>query len=86
MKALVLDWRRRAGAPRHRRRSRAEIGRPGEVLVRVHAAALNRLDLFVADGLPGVTYAFPHVVGSDGPGVVEQVGRACSRRARATGS
>ena len=29
------------------------IERPDDVLIRVHAAALNRLDLFVADGLPG---------------------------------
>jgi NADPH:quinone reductase-like Zn-dependent oxidoreductase len=46
----------------------------GEVLVRVHAMALNRLDLFVMEGLPGANYSFPHVVGSDGAGTVEQVG------------
>ena len=45
-----------------------------EVLVRIRAAGLNRLDLFVAAGLPGIDYAFPHVVGSDGAGVVEAVG------------
>lgn len=44
------------------------------MLVRVHAAALNRLDLWVAAGLPGAAPLFPHVVGSDGAGVVEQVG------------
>lgn len=49
---------------------------PHEVRVRVRAAALNHLDLFVADGLPGVAYAFPHVVGSDGAGVVDEVGAA----------
>ena len=47
-----------------------------DVLVRVHAAALNRLDLFVAAGLPGANLAFPHVMGSDGAGVVEQAGSA----------
>ena len=46
----------------------------GEAMVRIHSAALNRLDLFVADGLPGLTLSFPHVVGSDGAGVVESVG------------
>jgi NADPH:quinone reductase-like Zn-dependent oxidoreductase len=55
-----------------------EIEHPGDVRVRLHAAALNRLDLFVADGLPGVSYTFPHVVGSDGAGVVDQVGSAVS--------
>jgi NADPH:quinone reductase-like Zn-dependent oxidoreductase len=51
-----------------------ELTDPGDVVVRVHAAALNRLDLFVADGLPGVEYRFPHIVGSDGAGIVEAVG------------
>jgi NADPH:quinone reductase-like Zn-dependent oxidoreductase len=54
---------------------RPELDDPGDALVRVHAAALNRLDLFVTDGLPGVEYRFPHIVGSDGAGVVEAVGR-----------
>jgi NADPH:quinone reductase-like Zn-dependent oxidoreductase len=49
---------------------------PDDVLVRIRAAALNRLDLFIADGLKGLTYRFPHVVGSDGAGVVEAVGPA----------
>jgi NADPH:quinone reductase-like Zn-dependent oxidoreductase len=53
-----------------------ELEAPGDVRVRVHAAALNRLDLFVAAGLPGVTYTFPHIVGSDGAGIVESVGPA----------
>jgi NADPH:quinone reductase-like Zn-dependent oxidoreductase len=48
-----------------------ELATPNDVRVRMHAAALNRLDLFVADGLPGITPALPHIVGSDGAGVVE---------------
>lgn len=52
------------------------IQSPNEVLVRVRAAALNRLDLLVAAGLPGATPTFPHVVGSDGAGLVHQVGTA----------
>jgi NADPH:quinone reductase-like Zn-dependent oxidoreductase len=45
-----------------------------DVRVRVHAAALNHLDLFVLDGLPGVTIAPPWVMGADAAGVVDQVG------------
>jgi NADPH:quinone reductase-like Zn-dependent oxidoreductase len=52
------------------------IGGPHDVRVRIHAAALNRLDLFVAGGLAGVAYQFPHVVGADGAGVVDTVGAA----------
>ncbi len=54
------------------------IQSPDDVLIRMRAAALNRLDLFVAAGLPGSRLTFPHVVGSDGAGVVEQVGGAVS--------
>lgn len=47
---------------------------PGEVRVRMKAAALNHLDLFVTDGLPGMEPVWPFIVGSDGSGVVESVG------------
>jgi NADPH:quinone reductase-like Zn-dependent oxidoreductase len=49
---------------------------PNQVLVRMRAAALNRLDLFIAAGLPGSALQFPHVVGSDGAGLVEETGAA----------
>jgi len=52
---------------------------PGQVRVAVRAAALNHLDLFVAEGLPGVDYRFPHIVGADGAGVVEAVGAGVTR-------
>jgi NADPH:quinone reductase-like Zn-dependent oxidoreductase len=50
-----------------------------DVLVCIHAAALNRLDLFVVGGLPGISYSFPHVMGADGAGVVADIGPAVSR-------
>ena len=46
----------------------------GQVRVAIRAAALNHLDLFVADGLPGTVRSFPHIVGADGAGLVETVG------------
>ena len=45
---------------------------PGEVRLAVHAAAMNHLDLFVRDGIPGVP--LPQVPGADGAGVVDAVG------------
>lgn len=51
-----------------------EIRQPDDVLVRIKAAALNRLDLFVVSGLPGVKYAFPHIMAGDAAGVIEAVG------------
>lgn len=52
---------------------------PGEVLVRLSAAALNRLDLFVRNGIPGVPVTFPHVPGADGCGRVEALGEGVKR-------
>jgi NADPH:quinone reductase-like Zn-dependent oxidoreductase len=78
MKALALAA---AGSIEHLRVQELPdpaIQAPDDVLIRVRAAALNRLDLFVAAGLPGSRLTFPHVVGSDGAGVVEQVGGAVS--------
>lgn len=47
---------------------------PGQALVAVRACALNRLDLWVRAGLPGLKLRFPHVLGSDIAGVVAAVG------------
>ena len=49
---------------------------PGEVLVRLRAAALNRVDKWVRDGWPGLKLALPHVLGSDGAGEVLTAGAA----------
>jgi len=46
----------------------------GEVVVRLRAAALNHLDLFVRDGMPNVPIELPHIPGADGAGTVESVG------------
>jgi NADPH:quinone reductase-like Zn-dependent oxidoreductase len=50
------------------------ITAPTDVRVRVHAAALNHLDLFVLGGLPGVEITTPWIMGGDAAGVVDQVG------------
>src|SRR5438105_12311025 len=59
----------------------ADVAAPGsptllggrDVRVAIRAVALNHLDLFVVRGLPG-EYQFPHILGSDGAGVVETAG------------
>src|SRR5437899_5079264 len=52
----------------------APTPKAGEVRVAIRAAALNHLDLWVIDGLPGAADRFPHIVGADGAGVVESTG------------
>jgi NADPH:quinone reductase-like Zn-dependent oxidoreductase len=52
------------------------VSGPGEVLVRLHASALNHLDIWIRKGLPSV--AKPRILGADGAGVVEAVGHGVS--------
>src|SRR5438128_2997009 len=52
----------------------APVPGAGEVRVAIRSAALNHLDLFVVEGLPGGATQLPHIVGADGAGVVESVG------------
>ena len=47
-----------------------------DVRIRVVAAALNHLDLFVVAGIPGVKLSPEFALGSDGAGVVDAVGSA----------
>jgi NADPH:quinone reductase-like Zn-dependent oxidoreductase len=51
----------------------------GEVRVRVTAAALNHLDLFMLQGLPGITLRPPWILGADATGVVDAVGEGAKR-------
>jgi NADPH:quinone reductase-like Zn-dependent oxidoreductase len=67
------------GGPEVLRWEEVPIPEPGrdELLVALRAAALNHLDLFVRDGIPGVR--LPHVGGADGAGVVAAQGEGASR-------
>src|SRR3972149_5342557 len=49
-----------------------------DVLVRVRACALNHLDLWVREGLPGLKLAMPHIPGADVAGAVAAVGKDVS--------
>ncbi len=51
-----------------------ELVHPGDVRVNIRAAALNRLDLWVLGGIPGISITPNWVVGSDGAGVIDAVG------------
>jgi NADPH:quinone reductase-like Zn-dependent oxidoreductase len=50
------------------------VRQSGDVRVRIRAAALNHLDLFVVEGLPGVTITPPWPLGADACGVIDAVG------------
>ncbi len=52
---------------------------PGQVLVHLKAAALNRLDLWVRTGWPGIKLVYPHIPGADGAGEVASVGEGVKK-------
>ena len=47
---------------------------PNDAIVKLKAAALNHIDLWVRRGLTGIEIALPHILGGDGAGVVAEVG------------
>ncbi len=47
---------------------------PGEVLVKIHACALNHLDIWTLRGMPGVKISMPHILGCDIAGEVVAAG------------
>jgi NADPH:quinone reductase-like Zn-dependent oxidoreductase len=51
-----------------------ELTAPSDVRVRIRTAALNHLDLFVLEGLPGVTITPSWIMGGDGAGVIDAIG------------
>ncbi len=46
----------------------------GEVRIRVRVAALNRLDIWVRNGWPGIKLPLPHILGADAAGDIDQIG------------
>lgn len=46
----------------------------GEVQIRVEAVAMNHLDIWVREGLPGSSVPMPHILGSEIVGRVEETG------------
>jgi len=52
------------------------VATAGQVLIRLHASALNHLDVWIRKGLPSVPK--PRILGADGAGVVEALGEGVS--------
>jgi NADPH:quinone reductase-like Zn-dependent oxidoreductase len=75
MKALAFHEHGGLDRLRHQDVPDPAIG-PADVLVRVRACALNHLDLFVREGLPGFRLPLPFWTGCDIAGEVAQVGAA----------
>lgn len=68
MKAAILEQRGRSGL--FIRDTPAPKSQPGEALMRVHAAALNRVDLYMRDNGAGITHSLPQILGVEAAGVI----------------
>jgi NADPH:quinone reductase-like Zn-dependent oxidoreductase len=73
MKAVIFDRFGDAGVLHYAGVPRPQPG-PGQVRVRLHAAALNHLDLFVRSGERERDIPLPHIPGCDGAGIVDETG------------
>ncbi|TBH20202.1 zinc-binding dehydrogenase [Thermus thermamylovorans] len=73
MRAVLMEAR---GGPEVLRLTTVPLPEPGpkEVRLRVKAAALNHLDVWVRKGVASPKLPLPHVLGADASGVVEGVG------------
>lgn len=77
MKAVVLKEVKGIGGFAFTKVPRPKPG-TGEVLVKIRAAALNHRDLWIAQGLYAKIIT-PVILGSDGAGVIAEVGEGVSR-------
>ncbi len=47
--------------------------KPGEALIKLHASALNRMDIMVREGWRGLNLEMPHINGADGAGEIVEL-------------
>jgi NADPH:quinone reductase-like Zn-dependent oxidoreductase len=73
MQAMVLE---RHGGPEVLERKEVELPPPGprEVRVRIAAVAMNHMDLWIRRGLPHIKQEYPHRLGCDIVGTVDELG------------
>jgi len=50
------------------------ISAPNEVIVKLRAASVNHIDIWVRLGATGIAIPMPHILGGDGAGVIFEVG------------
>lgn len=48
--------------------------KPNEVLVKIKATSINRADIVIRNGYPGLNLNFPHILGGDIAGIIEKTG------------
>ena len=73
MKAVLLPRHGQIEVLKYKDISEPEC-KPGKVKINIHASSINHLDIWVRNGIPGINYPLPMVLGSDGAGTIIEVG------------
>ncbi|MEM0384041.1 MAG: zinc-binding dehydrogenase [Candidatus Caldarchaeum sp.] len=79
MKAVVLEHHGPPDVLKYVEVPERQAGR-GEAIVRLHAAGMNRIDIWIRSGV--YKSQLPRIIGGDGAGVVEDVGEEVSNVAK----
>ncbi len=74
MKAICIHEHGGVEKLRYEEMDDPKLSSPGEAIVQLRAAALNRIDLLNREGVTGIEISLPHILGADGAGVVVEVG------------
>ncbi len=73
MRAVFIDGHEGLASVKVGTRPKPQPG-PGEVLIRIAASTINRVDLYMCNDGSGFRHALPLTLGVDGAGVIEAVG------------
>ncbi len=74
MKAVCIHEHGGLDKLRYEETADPKLSSSHDVVVRLKAAALNRIDIFNREGLTGMEVSLPHILGADGAGVVVEAG------------
>ena len=77
MKAVIIDSHGSADVLKVKKIDEP-ICPPDNVKVNIKASSINHLDIWVRNGIPGINTPLPMILGSDGAGVVVEVGKNIS--------
>jgi NADPH:quinone reductase-like Zn-dependent oxidoreductase len=76
LKAVQIHAYGGIDALRYEETADPELRAPSDVVIKLHAAAVNRIDLRIRCGLNDKRASLPHILGSDGAGTIANVGTA----------
>jgi NADPH:quinone reductase-like Zn-dependent oxidoreductase len=74
LKAVQIHQHGGVDQLRYEERADPEIKSADDAIIKLKAAALNHIDIWVRRGLTGVAVPFPHILGADGAGTVVAIG------------